>query len=131
MNWIAILFAVELGVMPMGNLHLFEPAVHTVESPVNYYADLGVRAVLWDMLYVGGTAKTYFADVKNTYIFNPESSNFLFEAGLQRGGFSLGFRHYCFHPFLPLVGDASIKRIWDGGYQEAFIRFEAKVGGKH
>ncbi len=129
MNWIAILFAVELGILPIGNLRLYEP-VYSYEPAANYYVDLAARVVLWDSLYFGGAAKTYFCDVPDTYMFNPHAVNFLVEAGLRHKGFTIGWRHYCIHPFMPMFPD-TVKQIWDGGYEEAFIRFEAKIGGKH
>jgi hypothetical protein len=127
MNWIAILFAAELGVLPMGNFHLYEPA-GLVESTGNYYADMGMRAILFDTIYLGGSMKAHFAGVQDTYMFLPSAMNYLFEAGIQRGGFSIGWRHYCAHPMVPIFSDAS----WDsGGYEEVFIRLEAQIGGKH
>jgi hypothetical protein len=132
MNWIAILFAAELGIMPIGNLKIYEPAPYnSVETAGSFYADFGIRAVLWETLYAGGSMKNYFSKFSDSYLFNPEMTNFLFEAGLQWKGFEVGFRHYCAHPYAPVLGTSVEELIWEGGYEEFFVRFEAQIGGKH
>jgi hypothetical protein len=126
MTWLAFVFALEMGFLPAGSFHLYEPMVQTVEPAAEYYADLGARAVLWDRLYVGGSVRTYFSDIRASYQFKPLSAAYLFEAGYSYGWLSTGWRHYCTHPVVAL-GGASFARLWEGGYEEVFVRVEGRI----
>jgi hypothetical protein len=123
MSWLAFVFALEMGWLPLGSFHLYEPMVGTAEPATEFYADLGARAVFWDRLYLGGSVRTNFADQRYMPDFKPLSALYLFEAGYKHDWLQVGWRHYCTHPVPALVG-GSFARLWEGGYEEVFVRIE-------
>jgi hypothetical protein len=130
MTWLAFVLALEAAYLPMGSFHLYEPALQVVEPGIEFYVDLEARAVLWDLLYVGGSVRSNFHDVGDSRFFNPTAAAYTVEAGFERDGFKAGWRHYCTHPVIPYLSGTSMGRVWEGGYEEVFLRVEGRIGKK-
>ena len=57
MTWLAFMFALELGYNPMGMVAIYE--VDRVDMVGDFYADLEIEALAWDILFINGGVRTY------------------------------------------------------------------------
>ena len=127
MNWIALLFALELGIMPMGYLETYErvlPVQHNLDGA--YYVDMQADVLLYDLFFIGGRTKTYMRKRIDVLSFWPTTAEFEFNAGIRAGILEIGFRHYCMHPIVPWLYHGGGAMQWEGGYEELYIRLESK-----
>lgn len=120
MSWLALAFALELGVLPMNGWVMYDPPALVFEAP-EFYQQLEARAILWDHLFAGGKVRIYDW-MREDGGFWPSQGAFTFEAGLSFRGLELGFRHYCTHPILPYLEYVPAGVKWEGAYQEIYLR---------
>jgi hypothetical protein len=91
----------------------------------SYYTDFSARIFLFDFVFAGGGMRCHFTqrDLSRAN-FTPYTMDYSFEAGIKIEGFSIGFRHNCFHPTLcNSVQGSSV----NAAYEEIYIRFEGKI----
>lgn len=128
MNWLALAFALELGVLPTGTMVLYEPDPCIAADLSGYfYTDLEARVEVAEILYVGGGVRTYVRGHDSSYSYYPHDAYYRFEAGLAWRGLELFWRHYCIHPVVPLLPQNHTTAIWEGAYEEAGLRFSGTV----
>jgi len=137
MNWIALFFALELGLVPQAGVLMYEP-VETFDVEWAFYTELQAEILVFNMLFVGGGVKTYVTPGNSGYTFAPNTSVYDFGTGLRFKdtdfpvlliqSLELGWRHRCFHPtiaYLPIFGQ-EIKGM-EGSYDEVYIRVQVRT----
>jgi len=126
MNWLILLFAIELGWAP--NYESYNIALPDAELNVTQnigYVLFEAEVVAWDTFFIGGATKTYVQPITlNAY--HPFESDYLFNAGLRFGELEIGYRHFCLHPNRPHNLIYNTKGDTDAGYEEFYIRIEIK-----
>jgi hypothetical protein len=86
------------------------------------YVDLDVELRAWDILFVGGNAKTYMTKYAEMKSFSPNTMEYAFTAGLRFGIVEVGFRHYCMHPVIPWIYHIEVAPQWEGSYEELYLK---------
>jgi len=125
MNWIAFLFALELGIMPNGTLETFTPGPATSQDlDGDFYVLFEAEATLFDFLFIGGDVRTEVKNRTTDKSFSPHSAYYGFRAGIRLEPIEVGFRHMCAHPVVP--GSIYVAKQWEGWYDEVYIRAEVK-----
>jgi hypothetical protein len=129
MNWLALVFALEIGILPNNGWIMYDPFEELLPAP-EFYQQLETRAVLWDHLFIGGQIRIYDWLTKGELNFWPSHASFLWEGGLSFGMLELGWRHFCTHPILPYLEYIPRGNRIEGGYDEVYLRLEGKIGGQ-
>ena len=120
MTALLFLFFLEFGFLPSGTMVQYEqPAFVQFEGDL--YTDLGALVSLYGF-YIGGGVKTYMWRDKGELSFWPHLADYRFLAGFKYGIVEIGFRHYCIHPVVPMLAWTQPAQIWEGAYDEVFIR---------
>ncbi len=129
MNWLALIFALEVGWLPNGGFALYE-VPQVIEVTGSFYTDLQAEVVAWDHLYIGGGMRTFMWSSEGDWTFWPHSTLYNFGAGLRWGPMELGWRHFCAHPVMPysILYDPVLRG--EGAWDEIFLRFTGKLGEK-
>lgn len=123
MNWVVVLYFLELGYAPFyGGANITEPFV---DQNV-FYINMEMEAIILTNMFIGGALKTYFTDKKDSYSFVPFEADYLFKAGIRIDNIEIGFRHFCLHPVRPYEMYYQPQGSTDGGYEEFYIRLSSK-----
>ena len=127
MNWLLLLFFIELGYSPFYNSANMLPVDYIYIMNENaYYITLDAEIVILDHLFIGGAVKTYFQDKIDDYSFYPFEANYLFKVGLRYKNIEAGFKHWCGHGVRPWPIAYQPQGSTDGGYEEFYIRISNK-----
>ena len=132
MNWIVLLFALELGIVPQAGVLMYEP-VERFAMEGAFYTELEAEVLIFDMLFAGGGVRTYIVPGRGDFTFSPNTTVYDFGIGLRFRDINdslleLGWRHRCFHPtiaYLPIFGQ-EIKGM-EGSYDELYIRVQGRT----
>lgn len=127
MNWLVLLFALELGFSPnyvSMNLAIPEPELNVTED-IGYVL-FEAEVVAWDHLFVGGAVKTYIQGTGSLTNFHPFESDYMFNAGLRFGQLEIGGKRFCLHPNRPYNILYNTQGDTDASYTEYYIRMEFK-----
>ena len=133
MNWIILSFIIEIGFMPMGDAILYDSEYNQIYYLQNlqFYTDFNTRLLLFNHVFIDGQLRTSMYKSRNSPItFGPVKSSYLVGLGLSFGILELGFRHYCTHPIVPMLLINDGISIWEGVYQEIYIRIGGQIGNK-
>jgi len=128
MNWLVLLFALELGYAPIyGSLNVLpESAEHNVTENIGYIL-FEAEVIAWNTLFIGGATKTYIQSKQDTITrYRPFESDYLFNAGLRFSQLEIGYRHLCLHPTRPYEIIYQPQQSTDAWYDEFYIRIEIK-----
>jgi len=132
MNWIVLLFALELGIVPQAGVRMYEPEeIFTAAGA--FYTELEAEVLVFDTLFAGGGVRTYIIPGGSGYTFTPNTTVYDFGIGLRFKDINdslleLGWRHRCFHPtiaYLPIF-EQEIKGM-EGSYDEVYIRVQGRT----
>lgn len=128
MSWIAVLFAIEAGFMPM-NSWIEYPHTDGTAIAETYYTHLDGEALLFDAVFVGGHVTTYMVPAE--YGFSPTGATYEFRAGFRFEPLDVGFRHVCGpHPVnaYPQFGvRRDIDGAFEGAYEQVYVRLEGEL----
>ncbi len=126
MNWLIFLFALELGWLPQGDFVMYYPSSYFAKVyPISYsaYVDLEAEVVVLDTFFAGGAVRTsVWQRSPSALNFFPHKAVYSFFAGARLGMVEMGLRHYCIHPVIPFFGLIDPKPIWEGAYEEIYLR---------
>ena len=126
MNWLILLYFIELGYSPFyQSLNVMEESSR-INAENIYYITLDAEVVILDHLFIGGAVKTYFQDLKNNKSYYPFEADYLFKAGLRFKNIEAGFRHFCLHPVRPYEMYYQPQGSTDGAYEEFYIRISSE-----
>ena len=127
MSWLALFFALEVGVLPTGYLRTYEMVIPTCETLTGcFYTDMEAEIEILDLFFIGGATKMYMDLYENEGSFKPNTVNLLFTAGIRAQQLEIGFRHYCLHPVVPWIYSNEMNLHWEGAYEEIYIRLESR-----
>jgi hypothetical protein len=128
MNWLALAFALELGILPNSTMILYRPdPIISQELAGSIYTDLDARLGILDLLYIGGGVRTYAFGTRAGWDWFPTDAFYRVEIGLGWHGVELFFRHYCMHPVIPFFGKSQPTALYEGAYEELGLRFTGKT----
>ena len=133
MNWLALLFAVEIGWMPQGTFMMYDKIPNDYyrrEAAVldnSFFTELEAELLFFNMIYIGGGVRTIIYKSMEGYDFDPQAANFDFNLGLKYGPIDIFFRHYCYHPIIAYMYQYETKLNWEGGYSELGIRIKGRI----
>ena len=122
MDWLALAFALEIGILPLNVWKTYDPPAIVIDQP-EFYQQFEARAILWDHLFAGGRVRVYDWMKDGEFAFWPSGAAFTVEAGLRFGDLEFGFRHWCgVHPITPYLERVPAKIGPEGGYEEIYFR---------
>lgn len=129
MDWLALFFALELGIVPQAGVLMYEPEeAFFIEGA--FYTELEAEVLIFNTLFAGGGVRTYVTPGGSGYTFAPNTTVYDFGTGLRfKDTLELGWRHRCFHPtiaYLPIFGQ-EVKGM-EGSYDEVYLRVSGNVG---
>ena len=124
MSWLVLIFALECGLIPTDNFVMYQVPIERVYDQA-FYIQMEAEVELFDLLFIGGTVRTYVWKKQEGISFWPWRDGYLFKVGLRKGPFELGFRHYCTHPVIPYR--YPIQMNWEGAYEEIYFRVEGQL----
>ena len=138
MNWLALAFALELGLVPSGSFMMYEREPQVFEYDGWYYYPVSVQAVdiapivytqldarLWafGIFYAGGGVRIQTRYHEEVWSFEPQATFYEFVGGLRYGKVQVQYRHCCMHPQMTYMIDYRPAGGWEGSYDEVSIRF--------
>jgi hypothetical protein len=125
MNWLALFFALELGIIPQGYLQTYyNETLSNYELSGNGYIMLETEAQLLGFVFIGGNVKTYINKYTANTSFSPVNAEYAVKVGMRFDFIELGFRHYCTHPVVPWLYHRNVSPQWEGAYDEIYLRLE-------
>ena len=124
MSWLLFIFALEIGIIPSGTFMMYEMPAEIVHDQ-SAYIQMEAELLFFDLLFVGGSIRTYVWKDEEGISFWPWRDGYLFNAGIRYKFVELGFRHYCTHPVIPYA--YPVQMNWEGAYEEIYLRFEGKL----
>ena len=124
MNWLALAFAIEVGLLPIDQTIMYQSTSRSDEAWV-FYTTLEAEVQLFDNhAFIGGSTEIREWKDKDAMSFWPERAGFAFNAGLRWGPVEIGFLHYCTHPVIPFEPFSNPRVLWEGAYEKIYIRVE-------
>jgi hypothetical protein len=125
MNFLALMFVLELGLLPCNEWVMYESEIISPEA-VQWYTHLEGEVEIGELLFIGGAVTTRMeATSISLGGFVPFTDEYRFTLGFRFGPMEAGLRHMCTHPVIPLmlVNDPEVI-TYEGSYEELYIRFE-------
>lgn len=128
MTWLAILFALEAGMIPQNAWYLYED--NQVSNSTGYYTTLEFEAQAW-WLFAGGSVRTDM-QTDNLTNYDPHWMTYTFNAGVRWNMVEVGWRHMCSHPIQTYVMDHRFYQnpVVEGSFDEVYARVQVQVGGE-
>jgi len=128
MSWLALFFALELGLVPQAGVLMYEPEeVFKIEGTL--YTQLEAEVLILNTLFIGGGVRTYVTPGNGEFNFSPNNSVYDFGVGFRfKDTVELGWRHRCFHPSFPYLSfnDRELSGV-EGSYDEVYVRFSSEM----
>jgi len=115
-------YTMEVAYLPLNALWQFD---QPAPSPINFYTYLESELSFFNLVFIGGGMKSFFATHEGTKYFKPFQMNFIFFAGIKYKQFEAGFRHYCIHPIITYMTEP-VRVNWEGGYEELYFKISSK-----
>jgi len=126
MTWLALAFALEVGMLPNSTMITYQPdPVISRDLAGSFYTDLSARLQIAEILFVGGGVRTYEGGYFGGWF--PTDAYYRVEVGLAWQGVELFFRHTCIHPVVPMFGSTHPTALYEGAYEELGIRITGTV----
>ena len=127
MNWLILLYFLELGYSPFYDSRNVTPVDNIrIKTDSVLYVTLDTEIVVFDHFFIGGAVKTYMKNKATDRSFLPFETDYLLKAGLRYKNLELGFRHFCLHPVRPYEMYYQPQGSADGAYEEFYIRISSK-----
>lgn len=127
MTWLALWFALQAGFMPNDLMVVYRPGIVSLDQQTEYVNLQGELRAFDNRVFLGGSIKTEMQQDGARANFMPESSTYLFTAGLRLGGVEIGYLHVCSHPVVPSYYLLNPVIGYDQGYDDFYIRFSGSV----
>jgi len=126
MNWLILLFALELSFIPnYESLNAIYPHIEVNVNENIEYTLLEAEIIIGNIFFIGGTTKTNIQLTNvNTYLLHFEP-DYLINAGLKFGILKIGYRQLCLYPIQPYEIIYQPKDS-NKGYKEFYIRISNK-----
>jgi hypothetical protein len=125
---LSFIFYVELGYIPQSEVFTYvAPELECIDENHLFYTDLGATVFFWDILYIGGSVKTYVWPM-GFGEWSPNKADYLFKVGARFYLVEIGFRHWCKHPVIPHLYRHDNFNTIDEVHEELFLKLEGRVG---
>ena len=121
MNWLILLYFLELGYSPFYNsLNVLPEDYEYIKDDNVYYVNFNAEVLMFNHLFIGGSTKTYIQPNNKENDFYPVQNDYQLNAGIRYKNIEIGMIHLCIHP-----GDSvdmqPIGKSYSG-YEEFYIR---------
>ena len=93
----------------------------------SFYTELSTKVWLYDVFYIGGGITVQIHYNKASFSFDPDFTNYNFEAGIKLGKVKLFCSHDCTHPQMTYNEFYRVTSLWGEGY---INRFGLKISNK-
>ena len=121
MNWLVLLYFIELGYSPFYNsVNIIPDKYEQILNENVYYIDFDAEILMFNYFFIGGSAKTFIQPNNKGHDFYPIQIDYLFKSGFRYKNIQIGFNYFCTHP-VRSVGIVSRGTAY-GGYEEFYIR---------
>ena len=128
MNWLILLYFIELGYSPFyDSRNVSEIDNIRIRNESVYYITLDSELIIFNNFFIGGAVKSYIQNDIRNHSFVPFESDYLFRAGFRFKNIEMGFRHFCLHPVRPYEMYYQPQGSTDGSYEEFYIRIEKRM----
>ena len=125
MNWLILLYFIELGYSPFySSVNVIPADYESIRTENVYYIHFDTEILMFDNFFIGGSTKIFIQPQNDSYQFYPIENDFLFKAGLRLKNIEAGFRHQCNHPILSNGVQSEGKSY--GAFEEFYIRISNK-----
>jgi len=122
-TWLHLFFALELGFLPLGEYQVYDAGVQRAVFSGTFYSEFTVRAEAYGF-YADGIVRTTVWKMSNNLLFWPERALYEVGVGYRVGPVTVGFRHWCMHPFM-LPREYYQRPVYlQGAFDELFVRIE-------
>jgi hypothetical protein len=124
---LVLAFALEVGFCPRGGVILYENNLEYV-LPDPFYTEMEVE-IRMKGLFVATSVRTDFR-ILEWHTFWPLGLVWGFNVGWRWNNLEVGFDHACYHsPMLyPVVTEPRL--LFEGAYDQLYIRYSIEIGGK-
>ena len=123
MNWLILLYFLELGYSPFYSSLNVLPYEYTRNENV-YYIHFDAEVLILNHFFIGGSTKIFIQSNDANHNFFPIENDYLFKTGLRFDNIETGFRHQCNHPGDSFGVQSQGKSY--GGFEEFYIRISSE-----
>jgi len=121
MNWLILLYFIELGYSPFyQSINIIPSDYEDIRNENVYYIHFDAEILVLNHIFIGGSTKIFIQSQNDSYQFFPLENDFLFKTGLRFNNIEAGFRHQCNHPILSNGVQSQGKSY--GGFEEFYIK---------
>jgi hypothetical protein len=121
MSWIALIFALEFGMVPSEIHAEYWPDYDVLYRNQGLYGTLEARVELFNFLFVGGDIEAAMVGLSFDS-YKPSGVSFNFEAGMFFGPVQVGYIHNCKHP---AVSTYEVHWPWrQSSHDRVYVRIE-------
>lgn len=125
MNWLILLYFLELGYSPFySSTNIISTDYEYLRNENVYYIHFDAEVLMLDHIFIGGSTKIFMQSKNDDYRFYPIENDFLFKTGLRFNNIEVGYRTQCNHPILS-DGVSSQGKSY-GAFEEFYIRISNK-----
>lgn len=123
MNWLILLYFLELGYAPYyGSLNVL-PDSKNEEITMNLgFIMFGAEIEIGGIIFFRGSTKTFIQEKNDSYRFVPFENDYMFGAGIKLKNIEAGYRTMCLHPGSPMNIYYERPGSTDASYEEIYIR---------
>jgi hypothetical protein len=129
MNWIILLFFLEVGYQPLEQSAIYTYPEHPELQFYEWtpYTIFDAEIILFNYFFVGGTVKTDTILRIGANSHTPTASTYITKGGIRINNFEAGFRHVCKHPTIPMLYYLDPRVEYEMAYQEIYIRISNRL----
>ncbi len=125
MNWLILLYFIELGYSPIyQSINIIPSDYEYIRNENVYYIHFDIEVLILDHFFIGGSTKIFMQPDYKSYQFFPIENDFLFKVGFRFDKIETGFRHQCNHPIMNSGVQSQGKSY--GGFEEFYIRISSE-----
>lgn len=126
MNWLAIWFALQIGLSPDSGIITYRPPIlRSFENVISTQFEVELRA--FDSLFLGGSVRTEITKLNDSTTFTPTLSGYSTWGGVRIGGFEAGGIWTCEHPTAPYYSLRHPVINWDGWWWELYVKVSGEI----
>jgi len=125
MTWLLLVYALEIGYMPIDNYAMYDIEAPFLQQRKSFYTELESYIKIKKIFYIGGSIRTDMWSMNTERPnFFPHKAEYKLETGLKIKNINIGFKHVCLHPVMPQTREIP-KMHYEQSYEEIFFRIES------
>lgn len=136
MSWLALVFAMQAGMISQYNSILSPPVSNGASSstelakwtspPNAFEISMDAKFILFDHIELKGSLKSYQIPLGSWVNFQPFEMTYGIGAAVHFGPFIVGIERQCSHTFQITGIDQSVNGAYNYAFTEGYLRFEHK-----